>query len=282
MIIAVAGGKGGTGKTLVSTSLALSAAPVQFLDCDVEEPNAEIFLSPRPRKTVKVSVKAPRFQGWKGSPCGEGAAFCRYSALAAVKDRMLVFPELCVSCGGCFLLCPSGVLSPVEHTVGGVKTGTARRGIDFTGGELAVGQQRTELVIQKVKGALQPGSNAVIDCPPGAGRALMEAVRGSDFCLLVTEPTPFGLHDLKAGKRMLDIMEIPAGVVINRAGGSYTGVDDWCREEGLAVLLKIPFSAAVAGGAARGMTLPEIDRSWEERLRELWERLRRGLGTGKD
>ncbi len=275
MIIAVAGGKGGTGKTLVSTSLALAAAPIQFLDCDVEEPNAQLFLSPRMKKFQGVTVKVPRFQGWKGEACWKGVEFCRWRALAEVRGGMLIFPELCTSCGGCFLLCPDGVLKPVDHQVGTIKTGVGNRGIDFTGGELRVGQQRTVPIIRAVKEKINSDSDVVIDCPPGSGRTVLEAVRGSGFCLLVTEPTPFGLHDLRENKKLLDLIGLPGGVVINRTGGAYQEVNRWCEAEGLKVLLEIPFDFKIAQGAARGLTLQTIDPVWEERLRNLWETIRK-------
>ncbi len=271
MIVTVAGGKGGTGKTLVSTSMAVSAGPVQFLDCDVEEPNAHLFLSPRLDRFEKVTVTVPRFRGWKGPACREGARFCRPAALAVVRGGMLVFPELCTSCGGCFMLCPEGALVPSAHPVGTVKIGVARGGIDFAAGELLVGQQRTVDVIRAVKKKLRPTGNAVIDCPPGNGPAAMEAVRGSDLCILVTEPTPFGLHDLKGNRTLLGMLGIPVAVVVNRAGGTYEALDRWCREERLEVLMEIPRDPAIARGAARGRTLPEIDASWGGRLQRLWE-----------
>ena len=272
MIVAVAGGKGGTGKTLVSTSLAVTAGRIQFVDCDVEEPNAHLFLTPCLEKFERVTVTVPCFRSWKGRACREGAAFCRPSALAAVNEGMLVFPELCTSCGGCFLLCPDGALTPTEHTVGVVKSGAAGA-IGFVAGELLVGQQRTADVVRAAKKRLRPAGDALIDCPPGSGPAVMEAVRGSDLCILVTEPTPFGLHDLAGNKKLLDLLGIRGAVVVNRAAGSYEGVDRWCREQGLETILEIPFNAALARGAARGRTLQAIDPSWEGRLRRTWKRI---------
>ncbi|MFH1037233.1 MAG: ATP-binding protein [PVC group bacterium] len=277
MILAVAGGKGGIGKTLIATSLALSNAPVQFLDCDVEEPNAHLFLEAKVKKVERVSITVPHFRKWKGEACYQGAEFCRYQALAVVKDTMLVFPELCVSCGGCFLLCPEGVLDPVDHQVGDVKTSKGRNGIEFISGELKIGSQRTTEVIRAVKNRLDAGGNAVVDCPPGSGRPVLESLRGSDFCLLVTEPTPFGLHDVKGNKRLLDILNIPGGVVINRAGGGYDGIRRWCEEEGVPVLEEIPFDLELARAAARGRTLPDIDPSWARRFQDLWAAIKRKI-----
>lgn len=275
MILAVAGGKGGIGKTLVASSLALANSPLQFLDCDVEEPNGHLFLRPRIRKVETVLIPVPRFRKWKGEVCPEAAEFCRYGALAAIGEEMLVFPELCVACGGCFLLCPTGSLESVDYQVGVVKKCDARSGIEFISGELKVGSQRTTEVIRAVKARRESGRDTVVDCPPGSGRPVLEAIRGSDFCLLVTEPTPFGLHDLQGNKGLLDILKIPGGVVINRSGGDYDGIRRWCREENLPILAEIPFDRELAVAAARGRTLSDLDPDWTSRLRELWETVKK-------
>ncbi len=271
MILAVAGGKGGIGKTLVAASLALANVPLQFLDCDVEEPNGHFFLHPRIRKVEGISIPVPRFRKWKGEVCPAAAEFCRWRALAALGEEMLVFPELCVGCGGCFLLCPGGSLEPTDYQIGVVKEAVGRSGIVFVSGELKVRSQRTTEVIRAVKARQEPGRDTVVDCPPGSGRPVLEAIRGSDFCLLVTEPTPFGLHDLRGNKKLLDILKIPAGVVINRSGTGYDGIQRWCREENLPVLAEIPFDRELAAAAARGRTLADHDPAWVPRLRELWE-----------
>jgi MinD superfamily P-loop ATPase len=275
VILSVAGGKGGIGKTLVATSLALANSPLQFLDCDVEEPNGHFFLRPRIRKVEEISITVPRFRKWKGEACPEAADFCRYGALAVVGEEMLVFPELCVACGGCFLLCTGGSLEPVEYQVGVVKRSVGRSGIECISGELKVGSQRTTEVIRAVKDRLQSDRDTVIDCPPGSGRPVLEAVRESDFCLLVTEPTPFGLHDLRGNKKLLDLLKIPGGVVINRSGTGYDGIQRWCREENLPVLAEIPFDRELASAAARGRTLPDISPDWNRKLQELWETIKK-------
>ncbi len=270
MIVSVAGGKGGVGKTLVSTSLARAAAPVQFLDCDVEEPNAHLFLKFTPRRSERIEVEVPGYRKWKGEVCWEGAEFCRYQALVVVNDDMLVFPQLCTSCGGCFILCPDQVLKPVLHVVGTVRTGVGSGGINMVTGELKIGEQSTTEVIKAVKSRLNPDREVVIDCPPGNSRPALEAMRGSDFCLLITEPTPFGLEDLKGNKELVDLLGIPAGVVINRSGGPYQEVSSWASDQGLPVLVEIPWNQEIARGAARGRTLPEINPDWNARLRDLW------------
>ena len=274
MIIAVAGGKGGVGKTFVSTSLARAVAPLQFLDCDVEEPNAHLFLNPAFQKYRQVSLPVPSYRRWKGEVCPAGAEFCRYHALAVINEEMLVFPELCTGCGGCFLLCPEDVLLPVDHQIGTVKIGTGRSGISFISGEMKIGQQRATEVIQAVKTGLDSSRDVVIDCPPGNGRDTLEAVRSSDFCLLVGEPTPFGLSDLEGNKKLMDLLNIPTGVVINRAGGQYQELTAWCSRQNIPVLAEIPFDFKFASGAARGQVLQEIEPDWGERLRTLWSDLK--------
>lgn len=274
MIIAVAGGKGGVGKTFLSSSLALSAAPLQFLDCDVEEPNAHIFLDFSLKKSSPVTIDIPSYQKWKGEVCEEAARFCRTKALAVVNDRMLVFPELCTGCGGCFRICPEGVLQPIPHVVGKVNHGSGKRGISLIYGELEVGEQRTEKVVREVKAALDPEKDVVIDAPPGNARAAMETISGSDFCVLVTEPTPFGLKDLRGNKKLADLLSIPVGVIINRSGSGYRKVEEWCSDQGVPVLARVPFDPETARGGARGFTLQEIDRSWEDKLQSLWEEIK--------
>jgi len=270
VIVAVAGGKGGVGKTLISTSLARAVAPVQFLDCDVEEPNAQIFLKFTPRRSERVEIEVPAYRKWKGEVCEAGAEFCRYQALIVINDDMLIFPQLCTSCGGCFILCPAQALTPVPHTVGTVRSGVSTGGINMVTGELKIGEQSTTEVIKSVKSRMESDRDVLIDCPPGNSRPALEAMRGSDFCLLITEPTPFGLEDLKGNKELVDLLGLPAGVVINRSGGPYQEVSRWALEQGLPVLAEIPWTAETARGAARGRTLPEIDPAWNGRLRELW------------
>jgi len=274
LIVSVAGGKGGTGKTFVSASLASAARPARFLDCDVEEPNAHVYLSPSYRRWENVSITVPAVQAWKVRDAGklrEAAAFCRYNALAFVRGSLIIFEELCTGCGGCFSICPEGYLKGKEHVVGVVKTGSARDGIDFISGELHIGAQRTAEVIEAVRSKGRGNGDTIIDCPPGSGRPALAAVRGSDFCILVTEPTPFGLHDLTENIELLRILDIPGGVIQNRTGTSYRKVEEYCRERGLPLLLDIPFTIETARDAADGKTLTDIDPSWRGKLANAWK-----------
>ena len=277
MIVSVAGGKGGTGKTFLSTSLAVAARPARFLDCDVEEPNAHVFLAPSYSRWERVSITVPAVRSWKVRDAGklrEAAAFCRYNALAVVRESLMVFEELCTGCGGCFRICPEGYLRRKDHAVGTVKTGTSRDGMDFIMGELKVGEQRTAEVIEAVRAKGRGGGDTIIDCPPGSGRPALAAVGGSDFCILVTEPTPFGLHDLAENMELLRMLDIPVGVIKNRSGGAYRKVEEYCREREVPVLLDVPFTIETARAAAEGRTLIDIDPSSTEKLAAIWSEVR--------
>jgi MinD superfamily P-loop ATPase len=271
MIISVAGVKGGAGKTLVATSLALSAPNCRFLDCDVEEPNGHIYLQPGYRKRQAVTIAVPRSKNWLRADVRAAVNFCPYNALALVKEKLIVFKELCTGCGGCFLLAPKGALAKEDLTVGAVKTGTGRNGIEAVTGELRVGSQRTGRVVAAVKSNAQNDRNNVIDCPPGAARPMLEAVRGSDYCLLVTEATPFGLEDLRVGVDALRLTGIKFGVVVNRLRNGYSGIAKFCKENGVQIMLEIPFSRGIAEASSRGKALPDIDSQWTEKFSRLWE-----------
>jgi MinD superfamily P-loop ATPase len=198
MIVSIASGKGGTGKTLVATSLAFSLKGkhrVQLLDCDVEEPNDHIFLKPVITRREAVSIPVPEINEAKCSHCGLCAEVCAYNALAVLPDRVMVFPELCHGCGACSYLCPEKAISEVGRETGVVELGQAD-GIDFVQGRLDVGEAMPSPVIRRVKEKARPDGVVIIDAPPGTSCPVVESVKGSDFCLLVTEPTPFGFNDL--------------------------------------------------------------------------------------
>ena len=275
MIVAVAGPKGGAGKTLVATSLALSLPNCRFLDCDVEEPNGHLYLQPAYRKHERVTIDVPRPKNWLGAELGTAAEFCPYNALAFIRGRLMVFKDLCTGCGGCFMIAPKGSLPSEEYQVGAVKTGDGRNGIEVVTGELAVGSQRTARVVTAVKVKLND-RNTIIDCPPGTARPMLEAVRGCDYCLVVTEASPFGLEDLKAGLSALRLLGVNVGAVINRVRGVDTGVAVFCASEGIPVLMEIPLSRDIAEASSRGKTLPDISGRWAADFTRLWERI-----TGK-
>lgn len=269
MIIAVASGKGGTGKTTVATSLALSLNEGQFIDCDVEEPNARFFLHPVMEGKEAVTVDKPLIDEECCSYCGKCADFCRYNALAVLPERVLVFPELCHGCGGCALVCPQKAISYQPRRIGTITTGRAGN-LDFVEGALTVGEAQATPVVKALKRKINASGQVIVDVPPGTSCPVIVAVEGADYCLLVTEPTPFGLHDLRLAVNMVRHLEIPCGVVINRDGVGDRGVEDFCRQENLPVVLRIPHRLEIARSYARGVPLVTARPHWKERFRALY------------
>lgn len=268
MIIAVASGKGGTGKTTVATSLALSLAsntPVLFLDCDVEGPNAHLMLKPSLARREDAFLLIPIVDEALCNYCGICAEVCQYQAIAVTGRRVLVFPEMCHGCGSCTLNCPSSAIREVPHVLGTLESGNTPEGIRFARGVLNVGEVLAVPVIRQLKTSFpaQAGETVVIDAPPGTSCPAVEAMRGADYVILVTEPTPFGLHDLKLAYELTCELGLPAGVIINRDGTGDQGVDDFCTHVGLPVLLRIPMERSIAAGIAQGIPLvslrPEYD-----------------------
>ena len=274
MIISVASGKGGTGKTLVATSLALSLEEqVQLLDCDVEEPNAHVFLKPNFTKRESVYVLIPRVDEEKCTHCGECSEVCAYNAIAAMKKKVLVFPELCHGCGACSYLCPEEAISEVGKEVGVVEIGHSNS-IQFAHGNLNVGEVMAPPVIRKVKEHANHEGTVIIDVSPGTSCPVVESIRGSDLCLLVTEPTPFGLNDLILAVEVLRKLDIPCGVVLNRAGVGDSKVEEYCLKENIPILLTIPLDTQIAGDYSRGIPLVEGIPQWRGHFLELFDRVR--------
>lgn len=283
MIVSVASGKGGTGKTLIATSLALSLGnetEVQFLDCDVEEPNAHIFLKPVINRQEIVSIPIPQVDEQKCTFCGKCAEVCAYNALAVLKDRVLVFPELCHGCGACSYLCPEDAISEVEREIGVVEMGRSKQ-IEFIHGKLAVGEAMAPPVIRKVKEHIDPEKTVIIDVPPGTSCPVVEAVEGSDFCLLVTEPTPFGLNDLTLAVETVKKLNIPRGVVVNRAGVGDRKVDGYCEGEGIPLLLYIPLDTGIARLYSQGIPLVEGMPEWRDAFHRLFEDIQQAMMTAQ-
>jgi MinD superfamily P-loop ATPase len=274
MIIAVASGKGGTGKTTVATSLALSLAsdsPVLFLDCDVEGPNAHLMLKPAMTHRKDAFLLIPIVDEALCDHCGICAEVCQYQALAVTGQRVLVFSEMCHGCGSCALNCPARAIREVPHVLGTLESGNTPEGIRFARGVLTVGEALAVPVIRQLRTSFsaQADETVIIDAPPGTSCPVVEAVRGADYVLLVTEPTPFGLHDLKLAYELTGELGLTAGVIINRDGIGDQGVDDFCAQTGLPVLLRIPMDRAIAAGIAQGVPLVALWPEYNARFREL-------------
>ena len=268
MIISVASGKGGTGKTLVATSLASSLKDknkVQFLDCDVEEPNAHLLLNPTINESVPVNVRVPVVDKERCTFCGKCAEVCAYKAIAVLGERVLTFHELCHSCGACSYLCPEKAIYEVDRAIGTLEFGTAGS-IDFIHGKLNIGEAMATPVIKKVQEMIDKQNLVIIDVPPGTSCPVVESIKDTDFCLLVTEPTPFGLNDLMLAVETVRILQLPCGVIINRAGLGDESIEKYCLAENIPVLLHIPLDSTIARFYSRGITLVEAIPEWNDKV----------------
>jgi len=254
--ITVASGKGGTGKTTISIALAHLTAkygiPTSIADCDVEEPNVNLFLQVDDLKQTNSNALIPKVDLEKCNGCGECEKICQFSAIILIKGKPLVLADMCHSCGGCFLACPVDAITEIERPIGVVETGSSN-GIDFYGGRLNIGEAMAPPLIRSVKKTVSQKQLNIVDSPPGTSCPVIESVDESDFVVLVTEPTPFGLNDLKLAVNMLKEIDYPFGIVINRSdkGGDFL-IDEYCTKENLKIIGRIPMSMEVAKHYSRG------------------------------
>jgi len=276
MIISIASGKGGTGKTLVATSLALSIRDeekVQLLDCDVEEPNDHLFLRPVITASEPVCIPVPKVDYSRCTFCGDCAKVCAFKAIAVVPKSVLIFDQLCHGCGACSYLCPVKAISEEGRPMGVVESGNAGN-IEFVQGRLTVGEAMAVPVIRRVKEKINRNRTAILDVSPGTSCPVVESVENSDYCLLVTEPTPFGLHDLGLAVETVRQLGVPFGVIINRAVSGYTLVNDYCTREGIPVLIEIPLDREIAHLYSEGITLAEGRPQWQAAFIDVYARIK--------
>ena len=261
MKIAIASGKGGTGKTMVATNLAYvasrNAQSVAYLDCDVEEPNGHIFLKPQISESKPIGNLIPQVDDAACTHCGKCGEICQYSAIVCIGQKVLVYPELCHSCGGCALVCPVDSITETLRELGKLEIGQAGP-IRFVQGLLNIGEAMSPPLIRQVKATAPEVDLVIVDAPPGPSCPVIESVKDSDFVLLVTEPTPFGLNDLKLAVEMVRALRLPFGVVINRYDLGDRETQLYCRSNSIDVLAEIPDDRSIAEAYSRGEMVCEV------------------------
>ncbi len=274
MKIAVLSGKGGTGKTLVSVNLAWVAGQAHYIDCDVEEPNGHLFFKPQQLETEPVTVDIPVVDQEKCTGCRQCVDFCRFNALACIKDRLIVFEELCHSCGGCVLVCPEKAFSEKDKEIGRIERGVSGP-VRVHTGILNTGEESGTPII----GCLldnrdpDPGRLTLIDCPPGTSCIVMDTVSGADYCVLVAEPTIFGAHNLAMVYELLTLMEKPLGVVLNKVQQGDNPSGQFCIEKGIPVLGSIPFDQKLGLINSKGEIIAQQDEHYRDLFSDLLARI---------
>jgi MinD superfamily P-loop ATPase len=276
MTIAVASGKGGTGKTTIATNLALVAAErygyVTLLDCDVEEPNSHIFIKGQKVKEEVVNVKVPEVDESVCTECGACSDFCQYNAIVSLKGKPVVFKEMCHSCGGCSLVCQPKAIHEVDHRIGMINFYSAGK-INLIYGLLDVKSPLSPPLISTVKKYESKNALNIIDAPPGTSCPVIEAIKDADFVILATEPTPFGLNDLILAVEVSRKLNKKFAVAINRVGSGDDRVHKYCKEENILIILEIPDDRKIAELYSNGKTifenLPEYRKSFEEALTKI-------------
>jgi MinD superfamily P-loop ATPase len=273
MILAVASGKGGTGKTTVSVNLAtVSTTPVQLLDCDVEEPNCHLFLKGSVLKQEEVCIPIPEVDESLCNACGQCSSFCQYHAIVSLDTLTMVFPELCHGCGGCTRVCPQGAITEMGKRIGLIETLISSH-ITLVRGLLDIGVAMAPPLIRAVKDRIQDKRLTILDAPPGTSCPVITTINNADFVLLVTEPTPFGLHDLSLAADMVRDLGIPIGVVINRAGIGDERVHTFCEAQGIPILQEIPDDRRIAEAYSRGELIVNALPHYRTVFKELMDKV---------
>jgi MinD superfamily P-loop ATPase len=273
MIISIASGKGGTGKTTVATNLAVSlGSNVQILDCDVEEPNAHLFIRPTFEEAKTITTPVPEVDMDKCTLCGKCGEICQFKAIVVIAETVLPFHELCHSCGGCMEVCPEKAITETDRELGIIEKGN-KNGLEFVHGKLRIGEAMSPPLIRKVREYTRPDVLTIIDAPPGTSCPVIASMKDADFILLVTEPTPFGLHDLELAVEAVKILGIPHGLVINRSDMGDDKVMAYAEQENLPILMEIPFDRRIAEAYSRGEMMVEVIPEWKDRFSELYLRI---------
>lgn len=275
--IAVASGKGGTGKSTISTNLAYILSKefdnVVLGDCDVEEPNCHIFLNPEFTSSKKIYLSVPKIDSDKCVACGKCVDVCQFNVLALVKEKVMVFPELCHSCGGCWLACPVGAISQDKRKVGEVEIGKGNN-INFIQGKSRIGEAMSPPLIKEVKKAAKDFDIQILDSPPGTSCPVIAAVDGVDYIVLVTEPTPFGLYDLRLAVDVMKKLGKHFGIVINRSSENDYLIEDYAKKENAEILAKIADDRSIAECYSKGKLILEELPHYKEAFMPIVDKIR--------
>lgn len=282
MIISIASGKGGTGKTTVATNLAASLEKdVTLLDCDVEEPNAHLFLNPVIEIKETITTPVPEIDDSKCTLCGKCCDICQFRAIVRIADTILTFNDLCHSCGGCMEVCPEGAITETGRELGVIEKGSKNK-IGFIHGRLRIGEAMSPPLIKKVRSMAEGDALTIIDAPPGTSCPVISAMKGTDFVILVTEPTPFGLNDLKLAAGAVKMMGIPCGLVINRSDMGDDNVKQFATEENIPILMEIPFDRKIAEAYSKGELVVESLPQWKDKFIDLYAKIESIIGSGEN
>ena len=269
-------GKGGTGKTTIAASLAAALGNSQYIDCDVEEPNGALFLNPQIDHVTPVTVSVPQVDETKCDACGECGKACRFNAIAVVKGKVLIFPEVCHHCGACVIACPQKAINEVQREIGVVEANRERH---FLQGRLNIGESITLPIIHQLKKLMLHDIPVILDCSPGASCTVVQTIDTCDYCILVTEPTPFGLHDLKIAVSMVRKMGISFGVVVNKAMREDQSIQTYCKKEGIDILMELPYMREIAESYSIGVLPVRMDKKWENKFVQLYDRIKEGCAS---
>ena len=273
MKITVASGKGGTGKTIIAVNIALSIENSMLIDCDVEGPNSHIFFKGPMVKLKDVSILAPKFDLDTCTLCGKCVEFCQYNAISIIGEKLLFFEELCHGCGGCKIICPVDAITEVDHNVGLIEKG-GTEDLPLYHGLLNISEPFGVPIINQLKQFADDKKTTIFDSPPGTACPAVETMRDVDFCILVTEPTPFGLHDLTLTVDVIRQIGTPFGVVVNRDGIGDDRVDRYCEKESIPLLAKIPNDMEIAKLYSQGVPMVKGLPKYRELFEELFAKIK--------